>query len=238
MSLKDIGYFSVLLFLFMFIISLLGMELFANECRFDEDNQLIANVKKAYKNKEVMLAPRNNFDSISTALITVFIIILGEDWPGVMYNYVRVYDMGEGNSRAGWAISMFFIFCYSVGNFLLLSLFVAILLENFEEKKEDGDFDEEEDPEQKFKSMTDSAYDSQNISSISAPKKSPRQWAIYFMIEFQYQYVFAFGTRMAITRAAAIRDAKRKAFEEELNKEREPLPEKIQFEFISDAFQL
>jgi hypothetical protein len=38
MSLKDIGYFSVLLFLFMFIISLLGMELFANECRFDEDN--------------------------------------------------------------------------------------------------------------------------------------------------------------------------------------------------------
>ena len=44
MSLKDIGYFSVLLFLFTFIISLLGMELFANYCRFDTDNHLITDI--------------------------------------------------------------------------------------------------------------------------------------------------------------------------------------------------
>jgi len=92
----------------------------------------------------VLHAPRENFDKISNALITVFIIILGEDWPGVMYNYVRVYDVGENNSgAAGWAISIFFILIFMIGNFLLLSLFVAILLQNFEDK--DEDVDEEED---------------------------------------------------------------------------------------------
>jgi len=145
MSLKDIGYFSVLLFLFMFIISLLGMELFANECRFDQDDNLILNVTKAYIEdpNKVMLAPRENFDSISNALITVFIIILGEDWPGVMYNYVRVYDIKDPSGAAGWASSIFFMLSFMIGNFLLLSLFVAILLQNFEESPEDEDEDTE-----------------------------------------------------------------------------------------------
>ena len=161
MSLKDIGYFSVLLFLFAFIISLLGMELFANECRFHAEysNQLITVVKD---NKVDMVAPRANFDNISNALITTFIIILGEDWPGVMYNYVRVYDLGENNSgAAGWAISLFFIFCFTVGNFLLLSLFVAILLQNFEDKDED----EEEDEDIEIKKLSESTLLASNYSS-------------------------------------------------------------------------
>ena len=49
-----------------------------------------------------MITPRANFDSISDAMVTMFIIILGEDWPGIMYNYVRVY--GDN----GWPISIFF----------------------------------------------------------------------------------------------------------------------------------
>ena len=161
MSLKDIGYFSVLLFLFMFIISLLGMELFAHECKFDVKDQLIQNVTLAYNNGQTMVTPRNNFDNISTALITVFIIIIGEDWPNVMYNYVRVYDMGPDNSgAAGWAISLFFIFVYSVGNFLLLSLFVAILLQNFNEEKVEEKQDEFQ--EEKITMITaDSANESQ-----------------------------------------------------------------------------
>ena len=41
-SLKDISNFSVLLFLFMYIFALLGMELFANIALYDEDENLIA----------------------------------------------------------------------------------------------------------------------------------------------------------------------------------------------------
>ena len=44
MSLKDIFYFTFLLILFLFIMSLLGMELFANTCRFYPDGTLVKNV--------------------------------------------------------------------------------------------------------------------------------------------------------------------------------------------------
>ena len=36
-----------------------------------------------------------------------------------------------------WAVSIFFMTCFTIGNFMLLSLFVAILLSNFENKDED-----------------------------------------------------------------------------------------------------
>jgi len=200
MSLKDIGYFSVLLFLFMFIISLLGMELFANSCRFDTDGNLITDIvaTKAAGIKK-MIAPRENFDSIWNALITVFIIILGEDWPGVMYNYVRVYDLLDSTGAYGWAISLFFILSFMIGNFLLLSLFVAILLQNFEEKEVHKDEDDEE--ECVDKKLSDSAMYGSQLNSSEFPvvqKKSFHQKMGEIWIVLQYEYIAAFGTTQAI----------------------------------------
>ena len=40
-SLKDVSNFSLLLFLFMYIFALLGMELFANIALIDEDDNLV-----------------------------------------------------------------------------------------------------------------------------------------------------------------------------------------------------
>lgn len=117
-------YFGVLLFLFIYIKALLGMELFANRCRFEGhygDGNLITDVKKAYADDVTMAAPRANFDDIASALTTVFIIILGEDWPAVMYNYSRVYDGSLG-------FVSYFIIVFALGNLMLLSLFTAILL--------------------------------------------------------------------------------------------------------------
>ena len=85
---------------------------------------------------EKMIAPRTNFDRIDSAMTTVFIIIIGEDWPAVMYDYVRVYR-NYGGELYGDMASMVFMFCFAVGNFMLLSLFTAILLSNFEEDKVD-----------------------------------------------------------------------------------------------------
>lgn len=51
----------------------------------------------------------------------MFIIILGEDWPGVMYNYSRVYGGSLGYVN-------YFIITFALGNLMLLSLFTAILL--------------------------------------------------------------------------------------------------------------
>jgi hypothetical protein len=76
-----------------------------------------------------MIPPRANFDNIFNALTTVFILIIGEDWPGVMYNYTRTF--GE----TGSFITLYFVLVLCIGNLMLLSLFTAILLDNFEAEK-------------------------------------------------------------------------------------------------------
>jgi hypothetical protein len=47
-------------------------------------------VTETFLSNHTMIAPRTNFDSIDSAMTTIFIIIIGEDWPAVMYDYVRV----------------------------------------------------------------------------------------------------------------------------------------------------
>jgi hypothetical protein len=132
LSLAELFYVFVILFLFIYIFALLGMELFANKCRFTPnlDGDLVEDVQMAYAADWTMEAPRENFDDTVMALTTVFIITLGEDWPGVMYNYTRIYN----NSRL---IMLYFIITYSIGNFAMLSLFTAVLLSKFEEKDDD-----------------------------------------------------------------------------------------------------
>ena len=133
-SMTDILYFSILLFLFMYISSLLGMEMFAYKLRMKSDDTFVMNVTAAYLRNETMLPSRENFDTISIALTSVFIIIIGEDWPAIMYNYCRLL----GNYYCWYFI---IVFCF--GNFMLLSLFTAILLQNFEE--DDSEENEEDD---------------------------------------------------------------------------------------------
>jgi hypothetical protein len=100
------------------------------------DGTLVQDVEQATKEGKLMEAPRENFDDAVHAITTVFIVTLGEDWPGVMYNYTRVYNHS-------WMIMLYFIITYSIGNFMLLSLFTAVLLSNFE----GGDDDEENEEE-------------------------------------------------------------------------------------------
>jgi voltage-dependent calcium channel L type alpha-1D len=126
---KDISNFSVLLALFVFIYSLLGMELFAYRVKFDENDVVDENGQ----------SPRTNFDEFQYAIITIFIVLIGEDWNNVMYAYVRAT-----NSLA----IAFFMSLMILGNLVLLNLFLAILLKNFEEEVIiDDDEDEKEEEE-------------------------------------------------------------------------------------------
>ena len=70
-----------------------------------------------------------------------------------MYNYTRVYNHS-------WLVMIYFIITYSIGNFMLLSLFTAVLLENFSDEADDGDDDEAEE-----KSETD------DVDIATLPKK-------------------------------------------------------------------
>jgi hypothetical protein len=75
----------------------------------------------------ILQSPRLNFDNIGNATVTIFVVLIGEDWPGVMYNYM--------NSIQKTSVQIYFIAVVTIGNFILLSLFTTILLENFNERE-------------------------------------------------------------------------------------------------------
>jgi hypothetical protein len=70
-TLVDVGYFTVLLLLFMIIFALLGMEFFAYNVRFDG------------------ASVRVNCDTFYEAMITIFILLTNENWNGIAYDYMR-----------------------------------------------------------------------------------------------------------------------------------------------------
>ena len=119
MSLKDIANFSVLLFLFLFTFTLLGLELFSNKVKFNEEGYLDVNNGTS---------PRPNFDDFFKAFITIFMVMIGDNWPQTMYKHMIA--VGDGSAA-------FFIILQIFGKYVLLNLFLAILLENFEEMEEE-----------------------------------------------------------------------------------------------------
>jgi hypothetical protein len=106
-----------------------------------------------------MRPPRENFDNIGNALTTVFILIIGEDWPGIMYNFARIYG------DKGGFVTVYFLVVLMVGNLMLLSLFTAILLQNF-----DVDEGEEEDSDSE-----DSESEMSAIESVASSLKQRRR---------------------------------------------------------------
>ena len=112
-ALKD---FMLLMTLFIFIFALLGMNLFGGSQEFDSDRTW---------------AYRKNFNSIWEAAYTVFEILTGANWFIIMWNGMR--------AQGTWA-ALYFVLWTVIGNFVLLTLFLAILIANFsEEDEEDGD---------------------------------------------------------------------------------------------------
>jgi len=67
---------------------------------------------------------RTNFDSFLHSLLTVFILVIADDWNEILYEY---------NRAIGSVSYVYFIATVSIGNIILLNLFLAILLTNFED---------------------------------------------------------------------------------------------------------
>ena len=132
-TLGDISHFSVLMLLFMFIQTLLGMELFAFKVKFNNSDKesVVAPDKDG-------VYPRVNFNGVLNGFTTIFIVFLGEDWNAPMYDHTRAL---------GFGCVIYFIQLFIMGNIILLNLFLAILLENFEEPpaKEEEDVAETAD---------------------------------------------------------------------------------------------
>jgi Ion transport protein len=114
-SLNDIASFSVLLFLFLFTFTLLGLELFSNRVKFDENGMVdLINGKSL----------RPNFDDFVQGFVMIFMVLIGDNWPQYMFRHMIAL---------GSASCIFFVILQIFGKYVLLNLFLAILLENFEE---------------------------------------------------------------------------------------------------------
>ncbi|EGB09265.1 hypothetical protein AURANDRAFT_10203, partial [Aureococcus anophagefferens] len=121
---KEIGNFLVLLMLMVFIFGLLGMQLFANQLRFDDDTG--AKLDPAYSDLDPVDL---NFDDFMSSMITVFGVLTGESWNLVMYDLMR----GRDNVYYGVFYMMLTIIILA---FFVMNMFLAILLSKFEDNEE------------------------------------------------------------------------------------------------------
>ncbi|XP_039529656.1 calcium channel, voltage-dependent, L type, alpha 1D subunit, a isoform X6 [Pimephales promelas] len=134
-SMKSIASLLLLLFLFIIIFSLLGMQVFGGKFNFDETQ-----------------TKRSTFDNFPQALLTVFQILTGEDWNAVMYDGIMAYG---GPSSSGMIVCIYFIILFICGNYILLNVFLAIAVDNLadaeslntdtDDKKKCDEIDENED---------------------------------------------------------------------------------------------
>ena len=77
--------------------------------------------------------PRHHFDDFFWSFITIFQVLTGEDWNAVMFDAMRTVGP--------WA-SVYFIAIVVIGNYVVLNLFLAILLDNFSNLAQAGAGDE------------------------------------------------------------------------------------------------
>lgn len=86
-TIGNLGTFSVLLVLIIYIFTLLGMQSFAGQIMITDDDFVDLN-KYGVPNPDGT-ASDNNFDTFINAFVTIFQVLSGEDWQQVMFNAVR-----------------------------------------------------------------------------------------------------------------------------------------------------
>jgi len=89
------------------------MELFAYRIRFDEKDLPDNNGK----------APRLNFDTMISSILTQFSIVSSEDWIEILFNINR--------SLKSWIPGIYLIIIVIMGNFILVNMLLAILIYHF-----------------------------------------------------------------------------------------------------------
>jgi len=110
-----VGNASLVLAVVMFIFSLLGMQLFGGIYDAKVADGILDEV------------PRANFNNLWWAWVTVFWVMTNENWNDVLHQHMAADSI---------AACIFFVVLVVVGNYIFLNLFLAILLNGFDEAEE------------------------------------------------------------------------------------------------------
>jgi hypothetical protein len=152
-TVMSMGNFTVLLVIMMYVFTLMAMNFFALQFKF-EDGEGVWLGLKAWEGKhgyheadtkindpycgrvfgqsdtlpdgepDLSCVPRAHFDTFIWAFVTIFQILSGENWNTVMY---------DGMKSGGYGWCLFFVAVVIVGQMIILNLFLAILMAKFEE---------------------------------------------------------------------------------------------------------
>ncbi|EGR33344.1 hypothetical protein IMG5_055680, partial [Ichthyophthirius multifiliis] len=149
-SIQSFIYILLLLFLFIFIYSLLGMQIFGGLFQF---------------NKEII---RMNFDSFSNAFLTVFDVMTMENWNEILINCLRT-------TQNKFATILYFVSWIFIGNYVLLNLLLAIVMDSFDNdvcKEETLEWQQgieiQQDIDVDFQSETTTQFNQSNVGLSSA----------------------------------------------------------------------
>uniref|UniRef100_A0A3Q2WPT6 Voltage-dependent L-type calcium channel subunit alpha n=1 Tax=Haplochromis burtoni TaxID=8153 RepID=A0A3Q2WPT6_HAPBU len=153
-SMKSIASLLLLLFLFIIIFSLLGMQLFGGKFNFDET-----------------VTKRSTFDNFPQALLTVFQILTGEDWNTVMYDGIMAYG---GPASSGMVVCIYFIILFICGNYILLNVFLAIAVDNLADAESLNTAQKEEEEAKKRKNMCDDGTDNDELPEVPSGPRPQR----------------------------------------------------------------
>ena len=93
------------------------MQLFAGNLKFGDDG--------LYNSKGDV--PRENFDTIWEAFLTVFMMMIGDGWNNMMY--YGMLSLGNFAAIYYWVL-------YAFGSIIMVNLFLAILLGNFDDSRQ------------------------------------------------------------------------------------------------------
>jgi hypothetical protein len=115
-SVASIGYLSFLIFLFLYVYSILGMQVFGTD----------------YASS--MPDVRDSFGTIWQSAITAFIVVTGDNWTDKMQVGMASYSNGLEVIPV-----VYFVSLYMIGNFILINLSVAIIVDKLQEKMEAHD---------------------------------------------------------------------------------------------------
>jgi hypothetical protein len=116
-TIQSIGNYVILLLLFIYVFALMGMQFFAGKLKFNDEGQPdIDNGKDR----------RYNFNTIDITFLTIFQLLIGDNWNDLMYDTVRVTSM---------ASVIYFIVITVIVTLVMVNLLIAIIISNFDSSR-------------------------------------------------------------------------------------------------------
>nr|QQY02546.1 voltage-dependent N-type calcium channel subunit alpha-1B [Cryptocotyle lingua] len=161
-SLKNVVIILVVYLLFMFIFSVVAVQLFQGKFFYCNDLSKLTKEKCqgyffSYESGSVPeVKPRQwalrdfNYDNVINAMLTLYTVTTGEGWPGILKNSMDATEVNMGpvnDYRQQMAI--FYIIFFIVFPFFFVNIFVALIIITFQEQGENELVDHELDKNQK-----------------------------------------------------------------------------------------